>query len=379
MTIQLIDLLEEKTDGLNDLKYRLETLVQRAESSKEKRPDLALPEFEAFGWGNLGKFTQRLEDALNTPLLEKAMEILESTRIGLNQQILEKLKEGLSVRRAELILILQELSKELGKINIDSVKSKAKEEAKEHLKEGEWDHLVTGLHSWQEFQKRARRVAGNTKKETLLYNAIMKRALVEGSSTSIFEKMDELEKQANLIGGSALRKRLRFEKPESLTNPLDNVEEKLSKIARKKEELRQIVGEKVRLDKMLQKDETLSRIIKKLDGKQTESEKSLSGEIRLARSLLRKRNNLGLMLNKSPRLPALEPNLKQLKQTKSEILREIERFEEELKASLSQNARALISALIDGELPSSYSEESILKALREIIGAGYSFEIRVVE
>ena len=379
MTDQLLKLVEEKSESLTDLKYKFETLVQRAEGSKKEELALSLPEFEAFGWERFDEFIRRLEDALNIPLLEEARKIIEDAEIGIDQQILDKLKSGLSVRRERLIEILREMSKELNKIQITNVKYRVKQEIVESLKEGKWDDLITRIQGWQGFQEKVKPIIEKIGPETLLYSAVLEKALEEGPSTQIFEKLAEIERRAYQIGGDSLRKRIMFEKGGSQINPLSNIDEGLRKIAEKKEDLRQITGEDIDLEEVIATVKSLEEMIKRLDEKYKESEKNFKKECSKAEKLLRKHNNLALMLKRPSRSMLPELSLRQLKEVKKELSEEIEHLEEELHASFTQDARKLIDALLDGKLPVKWDANRVLKALREIVSSGYSFEIKRVD
>lgn len=379
MADQLLKLVQEKSESLTDLKYKFETLVQRAEESKKDGLTLSLPEFEAFGWERFDGFIRRLEDAVNIPLLEEARKIIEDAEMGIDQQVLDKLKSGLSVRRAALIEILREMSKELSKIHITSVKSRVKEEMLECLKESKWDDLITKVQGWQGFQGKVKPIIEKIGAETLLYSAVLEKALEEGPSTQIFEKLDEIESKAYQIGGDSLKKRIIFEKGGSQINPLSNVDEELRKIAEKKEDLRQITGEDIDLEEVMATGKSLEELNESLDGKYKEAEKNFKKECSEAEKLLRKQNNLALMLKRPSRSMLPKLSLRQLEKVKEELSEEIEHLEEELKASFAQDARNLIDALLNGKLPANWDAERILAALQEIVSSGYSFEIKRVE
>lgn len=378
MTDQLPKLVEKKSESLTDLKYKFETLVQRIEGAKEEGLALSLPEFEAFGWERFDEFIRRLEDALNVPLLEEARKIIEDAEIGLDEQVLEKLKSGLSVRGEGLIEILREMTKEFDRIQISDVKSRVKEEIVESLKEAKWDDLTTKIQDWQGFQEKAKPIMEKIGPKTFLYRAVLEKALEEGSSTQIFEKLSEVEDRAHQIGGDSLRRRLMFEKGGSQINPLSDVDENLRKIAEKKEDLRQITGEDLDIEEVTAV-KSLGETIKRLDAKYREAEKNFKKERDEAEKLLRKHNNLALMLKKPSRSMLPEMSLKQLKGVRKELSGQAKHLEEELHASFTQDARNLIDALFDGTLPPKWDANRILKALREIVNSGYSFDIKRVE
>jgi len=379
MTDQLAKLVEEKTQGLVDLKYKFETLVQRAEESEKERLTLSLPEFEAFGWERFDEFIRRLEDAVNVPLLEEARKIIEDAEIGIDQQVLDKLKSGLSVRRVALIEILREMSKELNKIQITHVKARVKEEMLECLKEGKWDDLITKVQGWQGFQGKVKPIIEKIGAETLLYSAVLEKALEEGPSTQIFEKLAEIESKAYQIGGDSLKKRIIFEKGGSQINPLSNVDEDLRKIAEKKEDFRQITGEDIDLEEVMGTAKSLEELNESLNERYKKADKNFKKECSEAEKLLRRHNNLALMLKKPSRSMLPKLSLRQLEEVKKELSEEIEHLEEELQASFTQDARTLIDALLYGKLPAKWDAERILKGLREIVSSGYSFEIKRVE
>jgi len=379
MTDQLLKLVEEKSQDLTDLKYKFETLVQRAEESKKERLILSLPEFEAFGWERFDEFIKRLEDAVNVPLLEEARKTIADAEIGIDQQVLDKLKSGLSMRRAALIEILREMSKELNKIQITCVKSRVKEEMLECLKEGKWDDLITKLQGWQGFEGKVKPIVEKIGPETLLYSAVLKKALEEGPSTQILEKLVEIESKAYQIGGDSLKKRIIFEKAGSQINPLSNVYEDMQKIAEKKEDFRQITGEDIDLEEVMATTKSLEELNESLAERYKKADKNFKKECSEVERLFRRHNNLALMLKKPSRSMLPKLSLRQLEEVKKELSEEIEHLEKELQASFTQDARNFVDALLDGKLPAKWDAERILKALREIVSSGYSFEIKRVE
>jgi len=376
---KLSETIKEKAENLSDLKYKFETLVQRAEDSKKKGVNISLPEFEAFGWERFEEFIGRLEDSINTPLLEEARKILDGIVIVVNQPILDRLKSGLYVRREDLIEILQEMSKELKRIQIAKLRSKAKQEMAEYLREGRWDDLLPIVGEWQKLQGRIMPITKEMDKKTFLYNAVFDKALEEGPSTQVIEKLMRIENRALQIGGEHLKERIKFEKAGSQINPLSNVDEDLGKIAKKKEEIRLIKGGDIDLGEFIEKGASLKKIIKRLESKYGEVEKNFNEEYRQTEKLLRKYNNLATILKKNSRSMPTESNLRQLKEMKEELSKDIKRLETELRESLTQDAREFIDYLLDGRLPEKWEANRVVKVLHEIINSGYTFEIKRVE
>lgn len=379
MTARLLETIKEKAEKLGDLKYQFETLVTRAENSKKKGENISLPEFEAFGWERFEEFIGRLEDAVNSPLLEEAREILEDLGISASQSILERLKSGLSVRREGLIEILQQMSKELKTTEITELQSRAKKEITEYLGEGRWDDLIPAVEEWRKLEARIMPFRKGTNRKTLLYKAVFDKALEEGPSTEIIEKLMDVENRAFQIGGNHLKERIKFEKAGSQINPLSNVNEYLGKIAKKKEDLRQLKGEDVDLDGFMKTGESLGRVAKKLESEFRDVESEFKDESRQTEGLLHKYNNLSTILKKASRSMPTELNLRQLKEMKKELSEDIERLETELRESFTQDTRVFIGCLLESNLPDKWKADRVVRALREIIGAGYSFEIRRVE
>ena len=379
MADKLLDIIKEKAEKIVDLKYKIETLTQRAESSAKKGINISLPEFEAFGWERIEEFAVRLEDAINTPLLEEARKILDEVRIRINQPTLDRLKYGLSVRREGLIEILRELSKELKKIHITELRSKTKKEIAEYLGEGRWDDLLDRVREWQKLQERIVPIKKEMNKKTFLYKAIFDKALEEGPSTQILEKLSSVENRAFQIGGECLKEQIKFEKAGSQINPLSNVDEDLGKIAKNKENMRLIKGEDIDLGELIEAGVSLKKIIKRLESGSAEIERKFKEDYRETEKLLSKYNNLAALLKKDSRSMPDELNLRQIRVTKEELSTDIESLEAELQKSFTEDARELIDCLLDCRLPEKWEAERVVKILHEIINSGHSFEIKRVE
>ena len=379
MADKLLGTIKEKAENLGDLKYRFETMTQRAEDSAKKGVNISLPEFEAFGWERFGEFMVRLEDAINTPILEEARKILDDVGVRINQPILARLKSGLSVRREALIEILRELSKELKKIHITELRSSTKKEMAEYLEGGRWDDLLARVSEWQKLQGEIAPIKKEMDNKTFLYNAIFDKALEEGPSTQIIEKLRGIENRAFQIGGEHLKEQIKFEKAGSQINPLSNVDEVLGKIAKNKENIRLIKGEDIDLVGLIETGVSLKRITKRLGGMYEDKEKKFKEDFRKTEKLLSKYNNLAAILKESLRSMPDELNLRQLEEMKNELSEDIESLEVKLQKSFTEDAREFINCLFDGRLPEKWEAERVIRVLNEVINSGYSFEIKRVE
>lgn len=376
MTDQLLRLVREKSESIIDLKYKFELLVQRIEDAKKEGLNLSFPEFEAFGWERFDEFIIRLEEALNVPLLEEARNILENSEI--DERILEKLKSGLSVRREGLVKILGETTKEFAKIQELNVKARVKGEISDYLENGKWDELITRIQEWQVFEENAMLIIEKLQGKRQFYWTLFERALEEGPSIQLFENLQEIETKANQIGGDSLLKLLMVEQGGKQINPLSYVDDRLQKIAEKKEDIRHIIGENIDLTNVTVDAKSLECVIKKLDDEYKKVERIFKKKLRDAERLRRRHNNLALILKKPLRSTLPETDLKQLKNVFEELSEQIKLFEDELHACFTQDARELIDTLCEGSLPT-WEANRVLKTLKEIVSLGYSFEIKSVE
>jgi hypothetical protein len=361
---------------LTDQKVRFEGLIERAEAARKGVQTISLPEFEAFGWGRLEEFLNRFEDSLNSPLLEKVRVILENAGVTLNSQIIDRLKAGLTVRREKLVEIVQQTAKELKKITIAEVREKAREDVGKCLEEGKWDNLTEKVIGWHQLEQQFSSIAKHKDKKTLLFNAVFDLALQEGPLSKVVQKLRELENTAHGLGGDVLKQQIKFEAPESPTNPLAGVESNLSKIAQKKEEIRQLQGEDVQLDRFVTKGATLKEVVEALEKERRAVSESLDREAKCARELLERRNNLATLLKEGSR--SLPPGLdmKNVKILISQLESDIKKLSTELEKSLTPNARVLIENLFAGRLPQDWGARQTLSAIQELLSKGFSFEVK---
>ncbi len=375
MTIELLGAVQEKTKMSDDLKYRFELLLTRLEESRKKGMIISLPEFEAYGWRNLGEFLDRLDDAVNTPLIEEARSILD--KIGVSPQTLDKLKSVLSVRREGLITILKEMSKEFKKIQNERLQNRARENITKFVDEGRWDELVVRASNWQKLEEDLGSLLKGITKNTYLYNTVFEKALEEGPGTGIIDKLKEVEVKASRVGSEALRARIKFEVAQSQANPLGSVEDDLNQIAKKKEELRQLMGEEVNINKLIERNEPLSKMIDKLNEDYTRVKGLFDTQYRTIEKLLQTHNNLTTILKKISKAMPLEISLKRLKEFGDELEGEIKKLESELEKTLTADARRFIENLLEGKLPDGWDEKKIVSTLKEILDKKISFEVKL--
>jgi len=379
MTDKLLNAIKAKADNLEDLKHRFDTLFQRAEKDKQQGTSISLPEFEAFGWERFEEFLGRLEEAVNTPLLEEARRVLDEIEVSMSTLILERLKSGLSVRREALIQILQDMSKKLREIETTELRFKAGEEIARCLEEGRWDDLVTKANDWHKLQEELASILKAMNEKALAYKAVFDKALEEGPSTRIIEKLVVLETKAYQLGTDLLKERIKFEKVESQIDPLGNIEDLLGEIAKKKESIRQNKGTDISISNLIGPDDSLKKVAEKLENERANIQEEFEEEYRQTEKLLRKYKNLATLLKRGLRSMPAESNLKQLNEMKDQLSKDIESLETELRESFSRDAREFIDCLLDGRIPDEWKSDQIVKVLREIINAGYSFEIKMVE
>lgn len=376
MATDLFQAIGEKAKVLKDLKIRFDVLMERTEDARKRGQTISLPEFEAFGWAKFGEFLNRLEDSLNSPLLERVRDILEKTDVTLSPQMIERLKAGLTVRGERLVEIAKQTAKELKAIVIAEVQEKAKQDIVVCLEEGKWDNLVGKVTEWRQLERQLIPIANERAKNTLLYNAVFEQALQEGPLTKIVQKLRELENTAGNLGGDILKQQIRSEEPEGLTNPLASIENNLTKVAQEKEDLRRLQGGDVEVDRLMLEGATLKRVIDTLKKELRKANEEFDKESRCARELLEKRNNLAALFKQMPRSMVSDSDIKRLKGFKGELESEIRKLSQNLEKSLSSDARIFIESVTDSKLPNGWEERRVVKAIKELLGKGFSFEVK---
>ncbi len=375
MTKELLRTVKENVDTLHDLLYRFDSLLARGEENKKKGIIVSLPEFEAYGWERLGKFLERLEDAVNTPLLEEARSILDGLEVPL--QTLEKLKSALSVRRDGLIAILREMSKEFKKIQNGRLQNRARADIAKYVDDGRWDELVERANKWRKLEEDLGPLLKAMSNGTYLYKAVFERALEEGPLTDLVNKLEEIEGKASRIGGEALKERVKFEEVRSQVNPLGGIEDDLNKIVTKKEELRQLMGEEVEMDKLIERNKPLSTTIDKLDKEYKRVKGLFDVQYRTVEKLLRIHNNLATILKRNAKAMPPETSLKRLKEFGGELEGDIKKLGNELERTLPADARRFIESLLEGKLPEGWDEKRIVGTLKELLDKKISFEVKL--
>lgn len=376
MAVDLFQTIAEKRNALTDQKVRFESLLERTEAARKGGQTISFPEFEAFGWEHFEEFLNRFEDSLNSPLLERARGILEKVGVTVSPQMIEKLKPGLTVRREKLVEILEQMARELKTIAIVEVQEKTKQDIIGCLEQGTWDSLIEKVNQWYQLEQHLAPIAEERDKSTLLYNAVLALAFQEGPSTKVVHRLRELENIAYQLGGDIVKQQIKFEAPESSANPLASVESNLSKIAQRKEDLRQLQGEDVLLDNLVRKDSTLKGVIDTLEKVLKTVGENFSKENRHAKELLEKHNNLAALLKQSMRSLPADLNMKRLKVFVTELEMDIEKLSKELEKSLTPDARVFIENVIDGKLPTGWKEGRIVLAIQEVLEKGFCFEVR---
>jgi len=377
MADNLLQTIDERRKELSKLKSRFETLLARAQISKNKGQELSLPEFQAFGWKRLEEFLDRFEESLNVPLLENARSILREAGVNFTPQLTDSLKFGLSTRADDLIEILCEVRDELKPIQIGELQSEAKKNIVQLLEEGKWDSLLQQMGKWRELEESLKPITGVMSKDTHLFKAIFQLAVQQGPSTTILTRLGEATERASQIGGESLAERIGLEIPRSEDNPLNDIESDLTKIAGKKEELRQLRGEDIELQGLIEQDTSLRDIINSLDSKIQQAAQALRVETDKAQRLLREYNNMALILEREEHfMPPDTQELKRLREFEKELENEVQGLTRELEKSLSSNARMLIKTLADGAFPKTLQAKQIVDALRELLSKGFAFEIR---
>lgn len=376
MAIDMFQAIAEKTKTFVDQKVRFENLLQRAEAARKSGQSISLPEFEAFGWGHFEEFLNRFEESLNSPLLERVRGTLENAGVTMNSQMIERLKTGLTVRKEKLVEIAQQTAEWLKKIAIAEVQEKAKQDIGRCLEEGKWDNLIEKVNGWYQLEQQLASITKVKDKDTLLYNAVFDLALQEGAPTNVIQKLRELENTAYGLGGDVLKQQIKFEAPENPANPLASVGGNLSKIAGKKEEIRQFQGEDTQLDRFVTKSTSLKGVIEALEKQHRAVSESLDRETKHARELLGRRNNLSVLLKEGSRSLPDDLDMKKVKTHISQLEGDINKLSTELEKSLTPDARVFIENMIDGRLPKGWDAQRIFSTIQELLDKGFSFEVK---
>jgi hypothetical protein len=364
----------DKATSLEDMRNKWETMIDHIRKG-ESRESLTLPDFEAYGWARLEEFLERLEDAINSPLLEEARSILSNAKIVVTQKVLDELKKGLSVRREGLVDILEVMAAELKDVSIEKVLHKCNESVRSCLEEGRWDNLVPCAKEWKSLSENLESLFEVMNEKTLLYNGIFERALDEGPTTELIKKLDEVKSRAFQIGGQKLSEHLRFENISHPLNPLGKVDSNLTTVAEKKEDINRLQGEEIEIEELLGEDEFLETLLAKLEAKYNAVKRAFNAEQQKVDGLIRKYNDLANLLRKPTHLLPENANLKQLKQTSVELEDGINKLENELTGSFSQDAKIFIENLSEGRLPENWNSEQIVTVLQELINKKLSFKI----
>lgn len=374
MADNLLQMIEQRGEELSSLKSRFETLLARAQASRNRSQVLSLPEFQAFGWKRLEEFLNRFEESLNVPLLEKARGILKEAGVSFSPQITDSLKSGLSTRADGLIEILCKAKDELNTIQIEELRAETRKNMAQLLVEGKWDELIMRISEWQGLEESLRPIAQEMSKDTQLLNAVFQLALQQGPSTMILTRLDEATERATQIGGKRLGEQIKLETPRSTDDPLSEVESDLTRMAERKEELRQLQGEDIELE--VEEGASLKRIIEGLDNKIKRARKTFGTEHSKAESLLHEYNNMAVVLKIEERSMPPVSDLKRLEQFNKELVEDVQSLTKELEKSLTSHARTLIKGLSEGKLPKNLPANQVVDALQELLSKGFAFEVR---
>jgi len=376
MAIDSFQTVADKARFLQDYKIRFESLLERAEATEKDKQVISLPEFEAFGWSRLEEFLNRFEESVNSPLLERMRGVLEKAGVPLDTHRIERLKAGLVVRKEGLVEIAYQTIQELEKITVTEVQEKAKGDTSTCIEEGQWDELIERVSGWYVLEQQLASVAGAKDKNTLLYNAVFDQALKEGQSTRLIQQLTELEGLAYEIGGDLLKQQIRFEIPESLTDPIGGVEMSLKRIAQEKEGIRQLQGDDIDLNKLIDKPTALKEIIDVLGKRHASAEKDFRRKRAIAQDLLDKHNNIVMLLGRNPISLPDDLDLKKLETFITELGATINKLFDELEKSLTPDARALIEHIIDSKLPPKWNAQRTITAIQELLSKGFYFEVK---
>lgn len=376
MAMDSFHAIADKAHFLQDCSLRFESLLVRAEAAEKNKQPVSIPEFEAFGWNRLEEFLNRFEESVNSPLLEIMRGILENAGVSLDSQKLERLKIGLAVRREGLVEIARQTVQELEKITLTEVLEKAKGNIATYIEEGQWDDLIERVNSWYDLEQQLASIAEAKSKNTILYNALFDLALKEEQSTKLIQRLNELEGLANELGGDLLKQQIRFETPESLTDPLASIETHLRKIAQGKEGIRQLRGEEVALNTLVDKPTKLQEIIDVLEKRRASDEKNFRQKRAIAQDMLDKHNNLAVLLGKNPVSLLDDLDLRNLETFIGESQVSINKLLDELEKSLTPDARVLIENIIESRLPPKWDAQRTFSAIQELLSKGFFFEVK---
>lgn len=376
MAMDSLHAIADKAQFLQDYRIRFESLLERAEAAEKAKQPVSIPEFEAFGWNHLEEFLNRFEEAVNSPLLEIMRGILENAGVSLDSQKLESLKIGLAVRREGLVEIACQTVHELEKIALTEVLERTRADIATYIEEGQWDNLIERVNSWHGLEQQLASIAGAKGKNTILYNALFDLALKEGQSTKLIQRLSELEGLAHELGGDFLKQQIRFETPESLTDPLGGIESHLREIAQGKEEIRQLRGEEVTLNTLVDKPATLQEIIDALEKRRASDEKGFRQKRAIAQDLRDKHNNLAMILGRNQVSLLDDLDLRNLETSIGEFQANIDKLLDELEKSLTPDARVLIEYIIDSKLPPKWDAQRTFSAIQELLSKGFFFEVK---
>ena len=242
--MSILEDVKDKTTLLDDFKVRMDFLLKYIEE-KQKTERIVLPGFEAYGWGHLNDFFVRVEDAIISPLVEQARTILSDAKIEITEKSVEELKKGLNVRKQALIETLRVAMAEKHKITIPNALQQSNIIVKELVENGKWDQLLSTIIKWRDLNNNLEPLVKIMSSETVLNNAVFEKIMEEGPETVLFKRLKEAENSASLIGGEPLEKSLRFEEPDNPLDPLKKIEDNLTDIAEKKEEIRRLQGDDI--------------------------------------------------------------------------------------------------------------------------------------
>jgi regulator of replication initiation timing len=376
MAVDVFQAIADKAKAFTDHKVRFESLIERAEAARKGEQTISLPEFEAFGWGRFEEFLNRFEESLNSPLLERVRGTLENAGVTLNSQMIERLKDGLTVRREKLVEIAQQTAEGLKTIVIAEVQEKAKQDVGRYLEERKWDSLIERVNGWYQLEQQLASITKIKDKDTPLYNAVFDLVLQQGPQSKVIQTLKEVENTAHGLGGDVLKQQIKFEAPESPENPLATVESNLSKIAQKKEEIRQLQGEDIQIDKFMTKGATLKEVIESLEKERRTISESLDRETKRAREVLERRNNLAALLKEGSHSLPTGRDMKNVKMVISQLESDIQKLSTELEKSLTPNTRILIENLFNGRLPQGWGAKQVFPAIQELLSKGFSFEVK---
>ncbi len=372
---ELLKKVEEKDEEIQNLASRLDVILDRL-SAPDADKIHSLPGFDAFGWEKLGIYIKRLEDAVNEPLLEEARIILEGC--GIKAQNLEYLRASMNRRRREIIAILKEIADEISRITDTKVRAYATEDIQRNIENGDYEGLLERAKNWTTFSKATTTITKDLNDQTHLYRIVLEKALQEGPSTRFIAKLNELEDKASRIGGKSLSSAIRYETTQDRINPILEVDEKLDKLAKKKEEYREIVGGEIDLNPLIQDDTTLDTLTNRINDECGAARSRRTEKYNALKKVQERRNFIAAILEIDPRpLPSQMLDLVQLEQANNELLKEAVSLEAKLEESLTPDARALLGSLLERKLPDDWKDERIVNTMKELLRKGASFQIRM--